>query len=246
MSPDPSENASSASEQLRSRIQVLRDAVEAQEKAAARRRQIYLGVGAGLALICVVWFSILTNMAFKIDAHALTEYGRHEVEKQLPGGRENLKAQLEAAAPNLVAQLVRELTDAVPELRPLILESLDHKLGAITAEFEKQLLRQMETAIRENKAKIDQAFPGASEAEQIGRLMKLITERFNENVALALDGLYPQYVEQIDRVRIHLERLSGTPASQLTPKERTQKELIETVLRITMHEQTADGAQGGF
>jgi hypothetical protein len=242
MSPDPSENAPSASEQLRSRIQVLRDAVEAQERTAARKRQIYLIVGATLALICVVWFSILTNMAFKIDAHAITEYGRHEVERQLPGGRENLKAQLEAAAPNLVAQLVREMTDAVPQLRPLILESLDHKLIALTAEFERELLRQMEAVIRENRAKLDQAFPGASEVEQVSRLMKIVAARFNENVATALDGLYPQYAEQIDRVRVHLERLSGTPQSQLTAKERTHKELIETVLRITLHEQT--GGQG--
>lgn len=241
MSPDPSENASSSSEQLRSRIQVLRDAVEGQERAAARKRQIYLILGATLALICVVWFSILTSMAFKIDAHALTEYGRHEVERQLPGGRENLKLQLEAAAPNLVAQLVREMTDAVPHLRPLILESLDHKLMALTAEFESQLLRQMETVIRENRAKIAQAFPDASEAEQVSRLMKIVAERFNENVALALDGLYPQYAEQIERVRVHLERLSTTHESKLTSKERTHKELIETVLRITLHEQTGGG-----
>ncbi|HVR73754.1 MAG TPA: hypothetical protein VMT52_05455 [Planctomycetota bacterium] len=241
MSPDPSENASSASEQLRSRIQVLRDAVEAQERTAARKRQIYIVLGAGLALICVVWFSILTSMAFKIDAHAITEYGRHEVERQLPGGRENLKLQLEAAAPNLVAQLVREMTDAVPHLRPLILESLDYKLMALTAEFEAQLLRQMETVIRENRAKLEQAFPGESEVQQVSRLMKIVAARFNENVALALDGLYPQYAEQIDRVRVHLERLSRTPESQLTPKERTHKELIETVLRITLHEQTGGG-----
>ena len=105
---------------LQSRVMGIRSGVEAQTKACNRKQKIYMILGS--IVIASSFFSLLslTATASKLDAQALTQIARQQVERQLPEGRESVKAYLESEAPELVEQLVGSLLGMLPDLRGLV------------------------------------------------------------------------------------------------------------------------------
>jgi len=230
----------SDSDKLCLRVHELLQLVSLRVEKAKNKRKAYLLGGAVLAIACTISLSVLTNLFFKMDAQALTQIGRIEVEKQLEANRGSMRNLLESSAPQLTSQLLGALVGTLPHLRPLLTRELDSKIKAVTADFEEKLTNEMKSAIIASKANLDQEFKGLSDAQKIEKLVALTSAKFNANVESLLEGLYPKYSEEMTRIRDYMVMLREKSPSQLTERERTQKELIQTLLRLMAREKNLD------
>jgi hypothetical protein len=226
-----------ALEELNGRLKALKEHAFRQEARYRTRRNAYLIAGAALISLSIYCLAILTGLFFRLDAKAIAEIGRQEIEKQLPGGRETVKEYLSAEAPRLMRQALRSLIDLLPRLRASIVADIDERMTSITAEEEGRLVAEMEMAIRSSKAQIDEAFPQASDVEKLERLVSQVAAQFRENIKIAFDELYPKYTAEMSRIHSYLEGLRTSDSSHLTRRERHHKDLIETLLRLMAQEE---------
>jgi len=223
---------------LKERLVNLRQIISKEGTKTQKKRKTYVIMGAVLTVVSFLSLASLTNMAFKLDAHALTQIGRLEVEKHLPGGREDLTNYLSAEAPTVVRHTVESLLDLIPQLRSLLVRDLDKKLDVLTQEGETQLAEHMNTATKASKAQIDKEFPDLTDEERLTQLVSVVAADFTKNVEIVFDAIYPDFVSEMDRVQTFLDDLSSYDDSQLTQRERTQKELIQTLLKLMILEQS--------
>ncbi len=222
--------------ELRQRVQQLSQSAAADLRKSDHKRNLLFIAGAAMSVVLLTSLSFLTSMAFQLDAQALTEIGRHEVQDQLPESRRALKDYLEAHAPEFTAQFIAAATGMVPQLRPLVLQELEHHLHALTADFEQRLVQLMESSVRTTKSDLDKNFPDLSDAEKFDLLVSTVASKFNENTRALIGELYPQYSREMQRVTDHLTALRTTDATHLSQQERTEREIIETLLRLIARE----------
>jgi hypothetical protein len=112
------------------------------------------------------------------------------------------------------------------------MKEMDHRLLMVSADFEDQLLALMKASIQKARVDLDKKYPGMSDADKIDELVSVTADKFNQNVQEVLEGLYPKYAEEMKRVEAYLTKLRDTESSLLTPRERSQKEIIVTLLRL--------------
>lgn len=217
---------------LRTRVQRIVDAVGSRTRRADNRRNIHLAAAGLITALVVVSFTMLTNMAFRLDAQALTQIGRLQMEQKLPESREALTRYLKERAPSLTSDLLWALVGALPELRPIVLRELESQLEVLAAEFEDTLAESAAVSVEAARENLEARYPGMSQAEKIDRLVADVTESFNRTMAGLYAELYPQYSREMHRVESYLSSLRDKDPAQLTSRERTEKELIQTLLRL--------------
>src|SRR6185503_17498693 len=122
------------------------------------------------------------NLFFKMDAQALTQYGRIEMERQIEANRGSVKSLLETSAPQLTSQVMAALVGTLPHVRPLLTKELDSKIRGVTSEFEDKLTNEMKEAIASSKANLDQELKGLSDSEKMAKLVEVTAAKFNSNV----------------------------------------------------------------
>lgn len=221
---------------LAATVSRLQSQVQKKASSAKRKQQTVFVLGAILAIAVVISMTALTRMTRQLDAGALAQIGRIEVQKRLPEGRAQVQSYLRAEAPHLVGQALRGLVDMIPRLRALVLRDLNSKVDAINEEFERKVIAQMTESIHKSKADIDKAWPKATDEEKLTKLVGAVAADFNTNIEAATNELYPAYQAEMSRVTAYIDRLCSTDASQLTEAEREQKEMIETLLRLIFRE----------
>lgn len=202
-----------------------------------RKHKIQLGLSLLTTVLVLVALVTLTGQAFQLDASAVAQIGRLELEKHLPDSRARVATHLESEAPAVVEQALRSLLDMLPKLRSILLQEMDARLSRITAEGEEELRRHMESSIRSSKERLDHQFPDKDDAWKLEQLVTAVTHDFENNMDIVFDELYPQYVSEIDRVYSFLTHLNEYDDDRLTEKERVQKELIRTLLRLMILEE---------
>ena len=231
--------------ELRERVRNLSRSVSVGIEKAQRKRKIYLSIGVILIGLMVVSFTTLTSMAFRLDAEALAQIGRHEVERNLPASREAMKEYLEARAPELTSHLLGVLVGSMPQIRPLVLREMDDSMRDLTKEFEDKLISLAESAVRSARSDLEANSQGKGDVEKIEFLVSAVTKEFNTNMDLILGELYPKFNREITQVRAYLVGLRDKDPAQLSPRQRTEREIIETLLKLIAHEQK-DGPPSGF
>jgi len=236
MSQEPKSSHAGEVDPIRLRIEDVRREMSRRIERSERRRKAWLVGGATAAMVCAISLSVFTAMSFELDATALSEIGRGQVELSLPLGRERLKSYLESNAPQLVSSVISVLLDALPTLRPLVLRELDRNTRALTADFEEKLLQETGVAVRAARARIDADVPGATDREKLEKLVAWTAQEFNKNVDALLQEMYPQFAAEIERVRGRLVMLRDADASTLSEAEKREKEIIETLLRLIVRE----------
>ena len=192
-------------------------------------------IGGGLVFfISFLSLASLTADASKLDAPTVMQIVRQRLEKQLPERREELQAYLEAEAPDIIASGLDALLGAVPKLRGQALGHLRSQLQPRTQELERELVARWRESVNETRGRLAVAHPGANEAEQLLMLIATISDQFKQNVEVTLDTLYPQYTAEMSRIHAYLIDLQRKDASELTEKERLNKEIIVTLLRLAI------------
>ncbi len=116
-----------------------------------------------------------------------------------------------------------------------MIQQFSERLQQLTSDLELRLSNEMRQVIQDSRSQIDVEFPNDSEIEKISKLMAIVAERFEATTESAFLALYPDYSHEMERVFQYLEDLRTKPEQSLTPKERLQKEIIQTTLRITLH-----------
>ena len=94
----------------------------------------------------------------------------------------------------------------------------------------------METSIRATSAQLDQQFPDLGEVATVEKLYSVVASDFVENIQILTNELYPKYVAEITRVQTFLDDLNKRDESELSSKEQMQKELIRTLLKLMLIE----------
>jgi hypothetical protein len=233
---EPRDGSRSEVDTLTQRVHELQQLISLRIEKAKNKRKAYLLGGVILAIACTISMSVLTNLFFKMDAQALTQYGRQEVERQLEANRGSMKSLLESSAPQLTSQAIGALVGSVPHLRPLLTRELDARIRLVTAEFEDRLTNEMKSAIAASKENLDKEFKGLSDSQKVEKLVMMTAAQFNNNIETLLEGLYPKYSEEMNRIKDYLIMLRDKDPSKLTDREKVQKELIQTLLRLMARE----------
>jgi hypothetical protein len=231
--PDQLENR----EALCTRIQNLERMVSASADRYRRRSKISLFVGISLILICTFSLLSVTNMIRQLDAQAVTQIGRAHVEKQLPGEMENIKAYLKAQAPQFVSDLLRASLGMFPKLRAEVVQTMDERTRVVTEHYEREFVEKMQEVIQSTKKNIDQLDSGQSALQRFELLLTFIIEKFRIISMSYVQSLYPHYSMEMDRIKSFLVDLHHKDEGQLTERQKIQKELIQTLLRLMSYEE---------
>jgi hypothetical protein len=219
-------------EALCTRVQELTTQIN--EFAAKRRRKQRITAIVGVLLAVTVSFSLggLTNMTKRLDAEAIAQIGRQKIQDRLPGARVKVQNYLEAEAPRIVGNTLRSMMNSLPHVRGFIFKGLNTKLDELNFEFEKKTLTAMTTFVQESKIDIDNAFPDMTDREKLEKLVDHVSRRFADTIAESTRNLYPAYKEEMGRLIAHLDNLEHKDPATLTDKEKTHKEIIQTLLQM--------------
>ena len=221
---------------LRSRIADLGRGMVKRNQQRQRRQRTYALVGGTVIVVCFTFLFSLTSLAAKLDADALTQIARLEVQNQLPEGRARVKGYLEAEAPRLVEQILRSFMEMIPQLRERVVAGITTELEVINKDFEDKLFEQFQKSLSASKSDIDRAFPDATEEEKLRKLFQVVAKDFSRGINAAVNEVYPQYAAEMNRLESYLEDLNSRELGELTDKQRTHREIIQTMLRLMIRE----------
>jgi hypothetical protein len=229
---------------LQAKLDSLQRIAAAELERSRKKQKVSAIIGVALCVVCALALGNVTRLTFQLDANALSQIGRSEVERRLPEGRESAKSLLAAEAPRVVGSVIQGLIDTVPQFRQLIFVQLQDHGRTLLIELETRLLQELQQVIEDGRKRIDLEMPSAKPEEKIVRLTAIVADQFHGNMSEVIQALYPEYAREIERVRVYLEHLRTTDEARLTPKERTHKEIIRTMLRIAVREQTGHSITG--
>lgn len=236
MSTQGPESFAAQVEAIRLRIEKISSDIASDVRRHERRRKLALGAGAALATVCLVSLSSLTWRMFQLDAEALTQIGRYHLEASLPESREATQEYLKSLAPEVTANFLAAAIGSIPQFRPLVLSELEDRLSTFSAEFETRLAALADSAVSAARADLEEHQPNSTDAEQIQFVVAAVADRFTENVRTLFGELYPEYASELRRVEEYILRLRNTDPSRLSQRERTEREIIETLLKLMARE----------
>ena len=230
------ETNSKATERVTQRLETLEATLLERRQDYNKRRTVYMGVGLVLFALAIISLTSLTRLSSRLDAAAVAQLGRLAVEEHLPDSMQSLKQYLETQSGHVVRKVVESAVDGVPLLRAAVVQNMASRLRVISRELEKRLTEQMAESLGASRAAIDLQGPDLTETERLELLLKEVVNNFRTNSRIVFHEIYPQYVAEIGRVEAFVADLQAKDATELTTKERTQKEMIETLLRIITRE----------
>lgn len=218
------------------RISRLSQVVNDQTRSTHKKQKTYMVVGGCVILCCFVFLFSLTAKASKLDADSLTQIARLQVEQQLPEGRKEIVMYLENEAPQLVSRVLASFLNLVPELRSHLVAGMTEKMTVINNEIEQRFEEQFVRSMQATKSDIDRAFPNATEAEKLEKLVEKVADDFNKGIEVAMGEMYPEYSAEMNRIHSYLVDLEQKDPTEMTVRERTHKEIIETMLRLMLRQ----------
>ncbi len=237
MTSNESDHQVDHQEALGDRIQSLERMVTGWEFLNRKKQKIYLFSGIALILVCNLCLLSLTRNAFQLDAQTLTQIGRAEVERQLPVEMENLRLYLKEQAPQVISHLLRASLNMFPKLRFAIVQDVNEKTLNMTEDFEGYYVGTMKAVIEETKRNIDQLNSNKTDLEKFEMLVTHTIDEFRGVSSAMFRELYPHYASEMERIKSFLVDLQHKEDSQLGERERIQKELIQTLLRLMSYEE---------
>lgn len=222
--------------ELESRIAVLAADAELRAASKLRRQNLTSMVGVLLAIGCILGLGAVTRLGRKLDADALAQIGRAEIEEHLPASRAALQEYLESEAPRLVSGSVRSLLTLLPQVRRLVTEGLVTEFEGMNKKVEEEFSTWIGLELAEAKQRLHEDYPHMGDREQVEMLVADLSANFSANFALSTDSLYPLYQEEMQRLSRELVALQVADPATLTDEQRAKKDIIETMLRLILRE----------
>jgi hypothetical protein len=216
------------------RISELNARIETQAAASRQRHGVLMTVVVLMALITSFGLSQMVALADSLDVDTVAFLGRVEAQNRLPDGRLALQEALEEQAPEIVAAALRSALDSVPVARGMMIQHLNQQLDGIHTEFEDQTVRLVGETVRTARPTIEAAYPHTSMQDQKLLVARAAAQSVSEGFRAALTELYPSYASRMRQMAVHMERLAVTPLDQLSDRERNQRDMIETMLQLSV------------
>jgi len=206
------------------------------------KSKVVLAAGVCLIAVSVLGLTSLTSLFFQLDAEALAQIGRQEVEAALPEGGRNLEAHLRERAPGHVNAFLEHLiTKSLPRGRSLLKSMVNEELDSLSEEWEKQFSDQLIESIRTSRAQLDVAMPEGSDVEKLDKLVAHVSAQFTEGISVSVQELYPQYAAEMDRLRSYVDGINTSDERTLNERERIHREMIQTFLKLVARENSQRG-----
>jgi len=224
---------------IAARIKNLIRTVEQSRDDQQRRKKRTIFLGAALLSICGISMGLLTKKVSQLDAQALTGMGREQLERELPKRLDLLESHLAGQAPELCAQLLYSSLELIPRVREEIQNNVEARLEAVLATYEPKLEEVMVQALAKSKLQLKEGVPGETDEERLVQLVAAVGEHFKSATRVAHSELYPQYSAELNRVKSFLVDLQTKDASQITHREKIQRDLIQTLLQLMARERGA-------
>ncbi len=218
------------------RLETLREEIESSTGRNRRRQRAFLIAGVVLIALSMVGLGSLTSKTMQLDAHAVAQLGRQQLELHMPGEVDSLERYLASNAPTLVSSFFRSALRLVPQLRTSLVRDLDERSEKLTAVYEAKFEKLMLDVVQQSKATVDALGADRTDAEKLEMLVAHVGEEFRKASTVAFNELYPEYTREFDRVKEFLRGLQNKDVNELSKRERLQKELIETLLRLMIVE----------
>lgn len=233
------QNTSPAPNGLRGEVQALRRQIAEHERQLVSRRVKILTAGLVVAAASVVSFAFLTARVLELDARTVAKTGRIHLQRHIPAGRATIQSYLTAEAPNIVGATFRTMADQMPDLRNALARSVESLLDGALAEGESEYRRSIRNEVAKAWADVERDFPGLDDSARLDKLLDRVSAHFNEGVTRVYAELQPDCSREMARLRGEIDRLGATPAAELTLRERTEKEMMQTLLQICAQERAA-------
>ena len=232
MSDENTNKEPSALESAEMRLESLNRQVHERANAKQRRQNILLVLGMGLSLLCIFAFTRITVQGRGLDAEAITQIGRLELQKRLPATMDAIQTRLEKEAPYLVRDGLNRVVKLLPRFRSYIVQEVNSRLDTLNSDFEKRILAVMADQIHTTKCSIDVAYPNLGDREKLEFLVEEVSKNFNKSFLSIMDSLYPKYASEMTRVRYEFVDLVKKKEADLTREERIKKEILITMVRL--------------
>jgi hypothetical protein len=237
MSTEKNDSKTTDVEFLVKRIQVLKNQIEDKTRAKVRKKRRIIVVGLLLSLVFCFALTRLTLQGRELDADALTQIGRFEIQKRLPDTRQMLQDQLEQQAPYLVSEGFRALLEMVPSLRLYLLKDLNTRIDGLTEKYEQDLTVRLSESIRQGKARIDSKYPDKGDREKLELFLAQVSDDFTESFRYGIDGLYEKYSMETQGITDYIDYLYQRHPEELESQERIKKEIIQTMVQLLRREE---------
>ena len=202
----------------------FRDRAEAGHKKARFR----IGLTGVLMVVVCGYMGWLYHNISKLDAQAITEIARAEVQSRLPEVGEQLEQMAIDAAPAVIDHAETAILAAPGALRDSVESRLLSGTEAVIDDTARNLDQQLTAAIAPNLAALKAASGDA--APTLDQLVTSLRKSYRASVEGMTGELYLAYAREISGVEDFLVRLKT--AEDLTPRERVQKEIIEASVAL--------------
>jgi hypothetical protein len=224
------------SESVEKHIQSLRRRIEEKTRAKVRKRKWVLVLGLCVALASCFGLVRLTKQSRELDAHALTQIGRLEIQNRLPDTREMLQIHLEQEAPRLVKECFQIGVDMLPGIRDYLMKDVNARIDSLNQEFEKTLVSLMAERIRLSREVVDREYPHLGDREKLEQFARHLSEDFTQSFGEAIDALYHRYAREMRETTGYISKLNQSRFDALTKEDQIKKEIIATMVQIVRKE----------
>jgi hypothetical protein len=206
---------------------------EFRETAEAAHRKARFRIGLTMAMIAFVgaYMAWIHNGLSQLDAPAVTAIARIEVESRLPEMGAQLTQAAKDAAPGLLDRGEGALMSAPSMLRDhlegRLLDSSDDMVARATEHLNEQLTLAFEVKLEGLQEQT------GGQRITMDEMIQQLRGDYRASVTGMSDQLYVEYAEEIHQLDEFLVRLRTD--EHLSPRERTQKEIIEASVALRSH-----------
>lgn len=214
---------------MEAEVSSLEELIEQHIKPREASLQLGQKIRIGLLVIIVGYFSFLYWLVAGFDANSAVMMMRGQLEAELPAMKAETITQMKVAAPQVVDSYAKSLVANVPSMRQQLEDQVLAYTNNNVVEMEAGLNDIFVGMIKESKTKLDQ-MGSASTEQKLDRLTKEMTLQIGQESQLIVEGLGKEFKVEIGKINKELKRLQTS--SNLTAKEKSQKELLRVVAKL--------------
>jgi len=200
--------------------------------AAERRAKTRVVCTTLLALAAAVYMTWLHATFSKLDAQAVTEIARAEVQSRLPELGDRVTQMALDAAPGLMDRGEQALLAAPAQLADSLEERLATGTDRILDEVTTRLDTQMEAFVTPRLEQLEETAQ-VGDPPSVDELMQELRNQYRVKATALMDELYVAYAREIGGVNDYLVHLRD--GEHLTAREAIEKEIIEASVALRRH-----------
>jgi type VI protein secretion system component VasK len=209
-------------------IAELRETSRQAERRAKRR----VVVTTLLALCAACYMTWLHAEFSKLDAQAVTEIARTEVQARLPEIGDRVTQMALDAAPDLMDRGEEALLSAPSAILDNVEERLADKTDEILAEVSATLDRELDAFVGPRLEELEKLSEGG-DPPPLDDLMSEVRAKYREQASGLMAEIYVAYANEIGGVNDYLLHLKT--GEELTRRQKIEKEIIEASVALRRH-----------